>query len=365
MYNFERFGKIRMKNALKIIGLMSGTSLDGLDVAACEFDFSQGKWNYQIHAAETFSYSDFWKQRLQTLDKQDAQTFVQTDTEYGRLLGETVKDFLKKYNFSADYIASHGHTIFHQPHAGFTSQIGNGAVLAAVSGVNVVCDFRSTDVALSGQGAPLVPVGDALLFYDYDYCLNIGGFSNISFAKNGVRKAFDISPANIALNYFANKENCLFDKNGQLARQGKLQNDLFNALNTIDFYQNHHAKSLGKEWFETLFLPIIFSFDCTNKDILATLTEHIAFQVSRSIKETENKKMLMTGGGVKNTFLIEKIIHYLPDLECVIPDELLIDYKEALIFAFLGCLRIDNKMNCLQTVTGGTRDHIAGAIYLA
>ena len=186
---------------------MSGTSLDGLDVAACEFSYSSHKWNYQIHAVETYPYSTQWIQRLQALDKQDAQTFVQTDMEYGQLLGNFVNWFIKKYSIKPDYIASHGHTIFHQPNAGFTFQIGSGAALAATTGIDVICDFRSTDVALGGQGAPLVPIGDELLFLDYDYCLNIGGFSNISFDENGLRKAFDISPANMALNYFANKQN--------------------------------------------------------------------------------------------------------------------------------------------------------------
>ena len=352
------------KNSIQIIGLMSGTSLDGLDVAACEFSYSSQKWNYQILAAETYSYSDQWQQRLQTLDKQDAQTFVQTDIEYGHLLGTFVNRFMQEYSIKPDYIASHGHTIFHQPNAGFTSQIGNGAALAATTGINAVCDFRSTDVALGGQGAPLVPIGDELLFSDYDYCLNIGGFSNISFDENGLRKAFDISPANMALNYFANKENQAFDKDGQLAKKGKIQKDLFEALNAIDFYNEFASKSLGKEWFETVFLPVISSFDYSNHDMLATITEHIAFQINRAIKETKNKKMLMTGGGVKNTFLTERIASYLPEMELVIPDKLLIDYKEALIFAFLGCLRVENQINCLKTVTGGKRNHIAGAIYL-
>ena len=352
------------KSTLKVIGLMSGTSLDGVDVTACEFAYSSEKWNYRIHFAKTYSYSDVWKERLQTLDKKNAQTFAQTDMEYGCLLGEMVNDFVKINNFIPDYISSHGHTIFHQPHKGFTSQIGNGAALAATSGVKVVCDFRTTDIAFGGQGAPLVPIGDKLLFSGYDYCLNIGGFSNISFDENGIRKAFDISPANMALNYFADKENYSFDKDGLLARQGKVQNDLFNALNNIEFYKKYNSKSLGKEWFESVFLPEISLFNYNNRDILATVTEHIAYQISRAVKVSENKNMLMTGGGVKNKFLSERIARYLPQMELIIPDELLIDYKEALIFAFLGCLRIENKINCLKTVTGSKCDHIAGAIYL-
>ncbi len=276
---------------------MSGTSLDGLDVAACEFTYSAEKWNYKIHAAETYFYSEDWEQRLSLLGKRDAKTFVQTDIEYGHLLGDTVNCFMEKYDFIPDFIASHGHTIFHQPFNGFTSQIGNRAALAAVSGKNVICDFRTKDVALDGQGAPLVPVGDKLLFPEYDYCLNIGGFCNISFDEDELRKAFDISPANMALNYFASKENFSFDKDGLLARKGIIQDDLFHALNSIDFYKKYTSKSLGKEWFENVFLPVVFLFNYNNIDILATLTEHIAFQISRTLKEQKNKKMLMTGGG--------------------------------------------------------------------
>ncbi|MDR0368292.1 MAG: anhydro-N-acetylmuramic acid kinase, partial [Bacteroidales bacterium] len=263
-----------------------------------------------------------------------------------------------------DYISSHGHTVFHQPHNGFTFQIGNGAVLAAVSGKPVVCDFRTQDVALGGQGAPLVPIGDKYLFADYDYCLNIGGFSNISFDENGIRKAFDISPSNMALNYFAAKEGLPFDKDGLLAEQGRVQHDLLAAMNGLDFYKKHHAKSLGKEWFENVFLPVVFSFDYSNRDNLATITEHIACQIACAVKESSHKKMLMTGGGVKNKFLTRRIAACLPLMELIFPDERLIDYKEALIFAFLGYLRINNEVNCLKTVTDSKSDHIAGAVYL-
>ena len=352
------------KNVVTIIGLMSGTSLDGLDVAACVFSYSSKKWNYRILAAKTYSYSDQWIQRLQTLDKQDAQTFVQTDIEYGHLLGNFVNVFMKEFSIVSDYIASHGHTVFHQPKVGITSQIGSGAALAAETEIDVVCDFRTKDVALGGQGAPLVPIGDELLFSDFDYCLNIGGFSNISFDENGIRKAFDVSPANMALNYFARKENLSFDRDGQLAGQGRVQQNLFEALNAIDFYSGFSAKSLGKEWFEDVFLPIVSSFNYTNHDILATIIEHIAYQVGRAVNIAKDKKILITGGGAKNTFLTERIACHLSNMELVIPDELLIDYKEALIFAFLGCLRINGQINCLKTVTGGKRNHITGAVYL-
>jgi anhydro-N-acetylmuramic acid kinase len=352
-----------MLKKMKIIGLMSGTSLDGLDVAYCEFASDAGKWNYKILAANTYSYSAEWKERLQTLPQQNAFTYVKTHVEYGHLLGNFVKKFIKEYNLNADYIASHGHTIFHQPHINLTSQIGDGAALATVSGLPVICDFRSMDVALGGQGAPLVPIGDKLLFSDYQYCLNIGGITNISFDENGTRKAFDISPANMVLNYFAEREGIPFDKDGLLASSGKIQSDLFNELNLLPFYADYTSKSLGREWFESIFLPVILAYNYSNIDILSTVTEHIAYQIGRAIKENSKEKMLITGGGAKNFFLIERIAFYLPHIQIVIPDNLLIDYKEALIFAFLGYLRVNNQINCLKTVTGASTDHIAGAVY--
>ena len=342
---------------------MSGTSLDGLDVACCEFEFYEEKWTYKIVAAQTYSYSSDWKEKLQTLSEQNAFTYAETHVEFGHLMGKYVKKFMAEHKIKADCIASHGHTIFHQPNIHLTAQIGDGAALAAVTGLPVVCDFRTMDVALGGQGAPLVPMGDKLLFPDYQYCLNIGGIANISFDENGIRKAYDISPANMVLNYFAQREGMPFDKGGLRASRGVVQSDLLETLNLLPFYTNYAAKSLGREWFETVFLPVISRYNYTNIDILSTVTEHIAYQIVRAVNEKNNGKMLITGGGAKNTYLIERISSYLSDIQIVIPDDLLIDYKEALIFAFLGCLRVNNQINCLKSVTGAERDSVGGAFY--
>ena len=350
-----------MKKKNTIIGLMSGTSLDGLDIACCEFAFCGGKWNYNILSAHTYSYSDEWKEKLQTLSQQNAFTYAKTHVEYGHLMGQFVKKFMTDYAVNADYIASHGHTIFHQPHIGLTAQIGDGAALAAVSGLPVICDFRYMDVALGGQGAPLVPIGDKLLFADYQYCLNIGGIANISFDEQGVRMAYDISPANMALNYFANKMGLLYDKDGDCSRKGQLKTDLFNELNALDFYQSYTAKSLGREWFETVFLPLVLQYHYTTEDALRTLVEHIAFQIGKVCKQKGN--ILITGGGAKNRFLVERMAYHIPHCRICIPDSLLIDYKEALVFAFLGLLRIQEKTNCLQSVTGAKKDSVGGAVY--
>ena len=343
---------------------MSGTSLDGLDVCCCEFEFYAEKWNYKILAANTYAYSAEWKEKLQSLPQQNAFIYAKTHAEYGHLLGYFVKKFIAEHNVNADYIASHGHTIFHQPHIGLTSQIGDGAALAAVSGLPIICDFRSMDVALGGEGAPLVPIGDKLLFADYQYCTNIGGIANISFDENKIRKAFDISPANMALNYFAEREGMPFDKDGLQAGRGVVQSDLLHELNLLPFYFDYTSKSLGREWFESVFLPVIARYNYHNTNILSTITEHIAYQIGRAVKGKSAGKMLVTGGGAKNSFLMQRISFYLPHIQIVIPDNLLVDYKEALIFAFLGCLRVNNQTNCLKTVTGATTDHIAGAVYV-
>ena len=345
----------------RVIGLMSGTSLDGLDIACCEFAFCDGKWSYKILAAKTYSYSVEWGRRLQTLCGQDAYTYAKTNVEYGHLLGDFVKKFMAEHKVKANCIASHGHTIFHQPEKGFTAQIGDGAAIAAVAQLPVVCDFRTVDVAYGGQGAPLVPIGDKLLFADYQYCLNIGGIANISFDKNGIRKAFDVSPANMVLNYFAEKMGLPYDADGELARKGELKNDLLQELNALDFYQFHSAKSLGREWFETVFLPIVLKYNYSTTDTLRTTTEHVAVQIGRACGE--KGKILLTGGGAKNIFLTERIASYLPQCQVCIPDALLIDYKEALVFAFLGLLRMTEQVNCLKSVTGAEKDSVGGAVY--
>jgi anhydro-N-acetylmuramic acid kinase len=351
------------RNSVDIIGLMSGSSLDGLDVAWCRFEFREGKWNYSILAADTYLYSPEWKEQLQTLAKQDAFTYVKTHVDFGHFMGRLVKRFIKKYKAEADYIASHGHTVFHQPHIGITSQIGDGAALAATSGLNVICDFRSMDVALKGEGAPLVPIGDKLLFDEYPYCLNIGGIVNISYDENNIRKAYDITVANMALNYFAARKGMVYDKDGLLAQKGNIRLRLFKELNSLPFYERQPPKSLGKEWFESAFLPLIFRHRYPCKDIMATIVEHIAFQTGRVMQDKPAGKMLLTGGGAKNKFLMERLFYHIPHIQTVVPSDSLVKYKEALIFAFLGCLRINNQINCLRTVTGATCDHVAGTVY--
>ncbi|MCX6243355.1 MAG: anhydro-N-acetylmuramic acid kinase [Bacteroidetes bacterium] len=350
-------------NTYKVIGLMSGTSLDGVDIAFCNFIFDKGKWDYAIVTAETIPYSQEWKERLSTLENKTAFEFALTDAEYGHFLGQITSDFIHRHAAKPDFIASHGHTIFHQPGRKLTSQIGKGSAIAAETGFPVVCDFRSTDVALGGQGAPLVPVGDMLLFSDYNYCLNLGGFANISYDDSGRRIAFDICPANIVLNHLSSLLKKDYDENGDLARRGLLYQPMLDALNDLDFYHVKPPKSLGKEWVLSKVHPLLNKYEITVEDKLRTFVEHIAVQVASAVFKKDSASMLVTGGGAFNSFLVERIRER-TGLYIMLPDPLVINFKEALIFAFLGVLRWREEVNCLSSYTGAFMDNIGGAVYL-
>lgn len=343
------------------IGIMSGTSLDGLDMAYCEFRFNKNKWSYVLKKAVTLAYTDLWNKRLRNIENGSALDFSITDVDYGHFIGEQINKFIKKHGLNPDLISSHGHTIFHQPKKKLTVQIGSGAAIAAECGLPVVCDFRTVDVGLGGQGAPLVPVGDELLFSEYDYCLNLGGIANVSYNKGGERTAFDICPVNMALNHLANQTGKKYDDKGKLAQKGKIDKNLLNELNLLDFYQLSPPKSLGKEWFIENFLQLLNKYKIPVEDKLRTVTKHIATQLS-SVLKGKGKQVLVTGGGVYNEYLIEET-QKLSSANLVVPAPEIIEFKEAMIFAFLGVLRIRNEVNCLKSVTGAKLDNIGGAVY--
>lgn len=349
----------------RVIGLMSGTSLDGLDVALCNFvTVNQTVIEHEIVAATTYRYSQVERQQLNLMSA-TALEFARADAAFGQYCGERVLQFMADNKVNADLVASHGHTVFHQPSNGFTSQIGNGAILSAKCGLPVVCDFRSVDVALGGQGAPLVPIGDFLLFSEYKYCLNLGGIANIS-VKDDVFKAFDICPANIPLNLLAQQLGKEFDANGAMAEKGCVYNPLLAQLDGLDYYSQLPPKSLGKEWVDRVFWPLIIEANCSLEDKLATVTVHIANQISKVVLQngSSGSSILVTGGGAFNRFLIQQLEERLnSNCRVVIPSNQLIGFKEALIFAFLGLLRVWNKPNALQTVTGAQTDSIGGALY--
>lgn len=364
MINVEtnQFMRPRSENKIKAIGLMSGTSLDGLDLVAAEFWQNNGKWYFNIAASETGNYAKDWTEQLKMAPALPGQQLIKLHVEYGQYLGQKTKAFIHKTRFTPELIASHGHTVFHQPENGYTFQLGSGFEIAAITGITTVADFRSGDVALGGQGAPLVPAGDKLLFSAYDYCLNLGGFANISFDENNSRKAFDICPVNIVFNYFASKNGLLFDRNGDLGRIGNIDFLLLEKLNSLDFYKKEPPKSLGREWVESEFLPVLEEFECAEPDKIRTVYEHVAQQISKIIRN--NGKLLITGGGAWNTFLTE-LIAAKSNSKITIPHPKIVDFKEALVFAFLGTLRVQKEINCFASVTGAKYDHSAGMVFPA
>lgn len=342
----------------KAIGLMSGTSLDGLDICFAKFWKENSCWKFEIIEAETIAYSETLEEQLRNSIHLSAQDLLALHSEYGFYLGQITDNFITRKQLSAiDVIASHGHTVFHQPNRKFTLQIGDGRAIKLQTQIPVIYDFRSQDVLLGGNGAPLVPIGDELLFSEYDACLNLGGFSNISFKINDERIAFDIAPVNIVLNKLAQNFGQNFDQNGNLAKQGKINAELLNKLNSLEFYHQSHPKSLGVEWCNENIFPLFSNLD--TKDILATFTEHAAEQISKVLNLHQLKKVLFTGGGTYNQYFIEKIKGKTTS-EIIIPEKEIIDFKEALIFAFMGVLKLNNEINVLSSATGSSQNHSSG-----
>ena len=341
------------------IGLMSGTSLDGLDICYAKFQ-NITNWEFEILKTETIPYSPEWKNRLQNAILLSAEDLLALDKEYGFYLGEKTQEFISKNNITdLDFIASHGHTVFHQPQRKFTLQIGDGRAIKLTTKKPVIYDFRSQDVLMGGNGAPLVPIGDELLFSQYDACLNLGGFSNISLQKNHQRIAFDISPVNVVLNYFAEKLGKNYDENGDFARNGAINFKILEQLNALTFYQKSAPKSLGVEFVNSEIFPLLK--DEIPENIIATFTEHIAEQIAKVFNDNQLKTVLVTGGGTFNTYLLEKIREK-SQTELIVPDENIINFKEALIFAFMGVLRLRNEANVLCSATGSSENHCSGIL---
>ncbi len=343
---------------------MSGTSCDGLDLALCSFTGAENKWDFEILACETVDYESDLKTSLSGAHLLSGEDLMALDMLYGRFIGTALNKFHSKTGIVPQIVASHGHTVYHRPVSGkYSLQIGNGAAIAALSGVTTICDFRNLDIALGGEGAPLVPCGDMLLFPQYSYCLNLGGIANISFEQDQNRVAFDICPANMALNYLANSKGVLFDPDGSMAKHGKVDSELLSVLEKLEFYHQTGPRSLGREWFEAIFLPELNAYDISVEDKLATVCEHIAERIFDTVERTGT--MLCTGGGTHNTYLLNRISHKLGEkgIETVIPADDLINFKEALIFAFLGVLRSIGRTNTFASVTGASRDSSGGCVY--
>lgn len=347
------------------IGIMSGTSLDGLDLCCAEFGFDN-KWDYKIIATEFVPYDANWRQSLTNAHLLSQEKLDSLHKDFGQFTANCVNAFLDSSQLpKPDLICSHGHTVFHDPANEITLQIGDGEIIAREIGITCVSDFRSEDVTLGGQGAPLVPIGDELLFSDFEACLNLGGFSNISYQEGDERRAFDICPVNIILNPLANKLGKEYDENGDIARSGTIDQELLDNLNSLPLYSQSPRPSLAREWIEQSVLPLVDGSGASLQNKIATATEHAAQQIALVINQkAKHGRVIVTGGGAKNKFLIERL-SALSEAEIVIPEPEIVDFKEALIFAFLGVLKWHNQINVLRSVTGANRDSSSGTINIA
>ena len=367
------------------IGLMSGTSMDGIDLAYCRFaeridpglkmTCNDAHWSFEILKAETIPMPETWHGRLDSLGEQSAETFARTHVRFGHFLGETLRDFIHSENIKPQFVSSHGHTVFHQPSRNFSVQIGDGETLATYLNMPLVTQFRQKDVALGGEGAPLVPFGEQHLFPKGMLFMNLGGIVNLSIDAMG----FDICVCNMALNRLAGLLDppAAYDAGGAIAASSQVDPTLLNALDGLPWYELPPPKSLGKEWFETWVIPLLKASNATVRSQMATYTEHIANKVASAVLQTVNRcktkalmsptAILMSGGGVHNDYLVARIRQKMSDAGLnldILTDPSLIDHKEAMIFAFLGLQVLLGRSNVLASVTGARQDSIGGSIHL-
>lgn len=349
-----------------IIGLMSGTSGDGLDLAYCRFR-KQEIWSFELLESSTIPFPQSLEYQLKHSHLLSAFDLAILDVTFGKWMGEQVRDFCEARRINPQSVCAHGHTVFHQPEKGLSLQIGNGWALHKASGFQVINDFRMLDISLGGQGAPLVPIGDQLLFPQIDCCINLGGFANISMDQDSKRIAYDCCPFNLLLNSQANLLGAPFDRNGTWAREGALNHSLLEALQNLPFYTKNPPKSLGREDLERDFIPLIKQTLISEKDKLNTLVEHYALQIAQVIltrQENSLTSVLITGGGAYNSYFIERLDHHLQGRwNHHHADSDLIEFKEAIIFGFLGVLRLRNEINSLASVTGASRDSCGGTVF--
>ncbi len=357
----------------RAIGLMSGSSLDGLDIAFTEFHENGGKWTFHILEAECYDYPEEWTERLRNATSLSALDYQLLHAEYGHYLGEQVNRFIheKNLHYKVALISSHGHTTFHHPEKKMTAQLGDGAAIAAEARLPVISDLRAMDVAFGGQGAPIVPIGERVLLSQYHYFLNIGGIANVS-ANVKEYIAFDVCAANRVLNILAKDLAKDYDAGGELASKGKIDQELLDKLNSLDYYSKPWPKSLANEFGTETVMDIIRERGLDPHDSLRTYAEHIALQVKNAVARLraghseENQEMLVTGGGAYNSFLMKRLKMLLGELgvAVMVPDEKLIEFKEAMIMAFIGVLRWREEYNVLSSVTGSKRNSVGGALWL-
>lgn len=356
-----------------VIGLMSGSSLDGLDIVYTQLTEIRGAWSYEVLASACEPYPVELSDELRRAAGLSVPEFLRLHTRYGHYLGNAVNTFITRHQLEhkVHFICSHGHTVWHEPRRQTTTQIGDGAAIAAHTYLPVIADLRNMDVALGGEGAPIVPIADRLLFSDYNFCLNIGGIANITINREQPL-AFDICPANQLLNHFALGLQKAYDENGELARLGNNVEPVLQKVNQVAFYEQRIPKSLHNGFVTEEVIPH-FSDISDHRDALHTSTRHIVAQIIKAMDPYllpgVEQKMLVTGGGAFNTFLIELLQEELArtgqSVAVVVPDEQTVKFKEAIAMALMGALRWREEPNTYASVTGAKHDSIAGTIWLA
>lgn len=344
---------------MNVLGLMSGTSLDGLDL--CLTSFSEGLKEFEIQKADTIEMPAKWRKIFASREFSSPEKFYQAHIEFGTWLGKTAKNFLEKNHLEAHLIGSHGHTIWHNPAEGYTVQLGHGQSLACAAGIPTVADFRTKDVCLGGQGAPLVPIGDMILFGQYDQCLNLGGMANISCTTKPI-KAFDICPFNTVMNHLASALGLDYDHNGEMAAQGELDKKLLLELDLLPYYNSKGPKSLGIEWVESEFIPVIEKSKVSIQGKLRTCCEHFARKIAEAIESLPGESVLVSGGGAFNKFALIQIQSQ-TSKRLDLPEEQIIQFKESLIFGLLAYLHVFGQNNVMASVTGGLKDHVGGVYF--
>ena len=345
----------------RVIGVMSGTSLDGIDIVYVNFKKNK-YWKYELINSKTYKYKNKWISLLQNISQEKIDSIKKIDLDYTKLLSKYIIDFINEFSIkNIDFVSSHGHTAIHQPSNLITYQIGNLPILAEYINQKVICDFRVQDVELGGQGAPLVPVGEEYLFPEYNTLINLGGFANITKRIKNNIIAYDICPINIVFNHLSGMVESKYDDGGYIASTGNMNQDLYDHLQKLNYYEQDPPKSLGIEWVDAQIHPILKKFPNEPvKDLMNTFSNHFAFQIVKNIEDQNN--VLITGGGAYNDYLIQRIKN-LTNSKITIPDPKIIEYKEALIFSFLGLLRLLEINNCYSSVTGSKKDHCSGKIY--
>ena len=359
----------------RVIGTMSGSSLDGLDIAFVELQEVSGSWTYHLRNAVCYEYPKEWMEKLSHATSLHAREYQLLDTAYGKYCGELINRFILEngIQYQVQLIASHGHTTFHIPEKGLTCQLGNGVAIAAETGINVVNNLRAMDVAFGGHGAPIVPIGEKLLLGNYVFYLNIGGIANISLNHESRYIAFDVCPANKVLNMLAKKHGKQYDDGGQIAEKGELNKSLLDSLNDFEYYRMPYPKSLSNDFGTDVLYPLIDKRNANTGDDLRTYVEHICVQVSKAVARLQadfnlsgKQHMLVTGGGARNAFLMNRLKEILGEQNVSIetPHDDLIDFKEAIIMALIGVLRWREENNTLASVTGASRDSIGGSVWI-